>query len=97
MCVTAVPGIPGAEHFQVLAPSSLRQTPPSKDVGDEPCPNIFGRGRSCAALIAPHTRPRTSGSKAIQYVVLTQRSGTPVVELIQLLPPFSLRNSAITV
>ena len=48
--------------------------------------HIFGRGRSCVPLKAPHTRSFTSGSNASQYVVLRQGVGMPVVEPVHVSP-----------
>jgi hypothetical protein len=52
--------------------------------------NIFGRGRSCVPLNAPHTRPFTLGSKTIQYVVLRQFVGIPLVAELHDAPPSRL-------
>src|SRR3954453_17022345 len=97
MCVAAVGRIPLVIARHVRPPSSLRTTPPLYVDGAALC-QTFGRGRSCVPLIAAHTRPFTSGSKTIQYVVFPQFGGIPFrVALLQLLPPFPLMNRPISV
>ena len=59
--------------------------------------HIFGRGRSCVPLNAPHMTPGRSGSNATQYVVLRQSCGMPWLDIIQTGPPSSLRNNPMSV
>jgi hypothetical protein len=94
--VTALSGIPAFEGVHVRPPSLDTPTPPWKRSGSVRR-HIFGRGRSCVPLKAPHIRPFTSGSKATQYVVLRQRVGTPIEDPIQLAPPSSLRKRPMSV
>src|SRR5690242_12283038 len=96
MWVAAVCSIPLLDFVHVFPPSTLVQTPPR--YFEIPVRlHIFGRGRSCVPLFTLQTRPFTSGSSSIQYVVFTQSFGTPLVELIHDLPASSLRNSPISV
>ena len=94
--MTAVSGIPLLDGVQVRPPSVDTPTPPWKRSGSVRR-HIFGRGRSCVPLKAPHMRPFTSGSNATQYVVLRQRVGTPRDEPVQLAPPSSLRKRPMSV
>jgi hypothetical protein len=94
--VIADSGIPVHDGFHARPPSVETPTPPSNVSGSRRR-HIFGRGRSCVPEKAPHMRPGTSGSKSTQYVVLRHWSGTPTVELVQLSPSSSLRNSPMSV
>src|SRR5947209_12028419 len=96
MWVAAVSSIPFFDFAQVLPLSSLRHTPPLQ-AETAVCRHIFGRGRSCVPLFTLQARPFTFGSKTIQYVVLVQSSGTPIVALVQEVPPSSLRKAPISV
>src|SRR6267142_3031332 len=95
-CVAAVSSSPPYDLVQVLPPSSLRHTPPRKSRIPFRL-HIFGRGKSCVQLFTLQTRPFTSGSNSIQYVVFIHSFGTPRVELIQDCPPSSLRKRPISV
>src|SRR3954451_9482308 len=91
MFVGAVSGIPVLEAFQVRPASRLAQIPP-RYAHTGVWRHILGRGRSWVPLMAPHILPFTAGSKATQWVVLSQALGTPVTDWIQVCPLSSLRN-----
>ena len=63
--MTADSSMPALESVQVRPPSPDTPTPPL-NVSGSVRRHIFGRGRSCVPLKAPHIRPFTSGSKATQ-------------------------------
>ena len=88
--------MPVFEGVHVRPPSVETPTPPWKRSGSVRR-HILGRGRSCVPLKAPHMRPRTSGSKAIQYVVLRHILGTPREEPVHVAPPSPLRNRPMSV
>ena len=84
--------MPALDGVQWRPPSVDTATPPRKVAGSVRR-NIFGRGRSCVPLKAPHIRSLTSGSNATQSTVFRNDRGTQVPDPTTVSPPSPLTNS----